>query len=178
MYHGLLVAPHAGPACMPTPAQDPEAFRHELLMSVGCGSGLGELYVTPSLMTPEAWDQLAAALKWNRAHRDILRDAHWVGGKPASEVYGYAAWHPRQGGTVVLRNATGKPQTFVFNTEQVFDLPAGAVRGCTLRNALGTRGAPFSAGPAEEKKLVLRPYEVRLYEATFELTDSHKSPLN
>ncbi len=127
MYHGLLVSPRATPGAMPTPAKDFNSYRNELLMSVACGSGLGELYVTPSLMTPEAWNLLAMGLKWTRAHRDILRDTHWIGGNPLKEIYGYAAWHPKLGGTLVLRNPTAREQTFMLDPQKVFELPSGAV---------------------------------------------------
>ena len=126
MYHGLLVGARATPAPMPKPAENIDSYRHEVLMSVACGSGLGELYVTPSLMTPAAWDILAEGVQWNRAHRDILRDAHWVGGNPVKEVYGSAAWHPQQGGTIVLRNLTGQAQTCMIKLAAAFELPAGA----------------------------------------------------
>jgi hypothetical protein len=168
MYHGLLVTPHAGPAIMPAPAQNIDSYRHEVLMSVACGSGLGELYVTPSLMTPEAWDILAAGLKWSRSHRDILCDAHWVGGKPGSEVYGYAAWHPTKGGTVVLRNATSKPQTFVFQVEQVFELPVAASHRYALKTALGSKGPELHVAVGKPATLTFAPFEVRVYEAAAE----------
>lgn len=158
MYHGLLVAPHAGPASMPTPAADLDAFRHELLMSVGCGSGLGELYVTPGLLTLPAWDALAEALRWSRSHAAILRDTHWVGGSPRSAVYGYAAWHPTHGGTLVLRNPTPQAQTFRLEPVRLFELPPGAPRQWQFRPALGTRAV---TGETVE----LAPFEVLLLDA-------------
>ena len=59
---------------------------------------LQELYLTPSMMTSDAWDRVAEAAKWAHAHAEILVDSHWVGGDPLKlEPYGYAAWS-RQGG--------------------------------------------------------------------------------
>ena len=161
MYHGLLVAARSTPAPMPKPAENLESYRHEVLMSVACGSGLGELYVTPGLMTPKAWDILAAGLKWNRARRDILRDAHWVGGNPLKEVYGYAAWHPQQGGTIVLRNPTGKTKTFALDVAKVLELPEGFAGKFTVASALDDTPAPVrkaEAGKATE--IALAPFEV------------------
>jgi hypothetical protein len=166
MYHGLLVGDRATPAAMPTPAQDLESFRHELNLSVACGSGLGELYVTHSLLTPEAWDILAAGLKWARAHRDILRDTHWIGGNPLKEIYGYAAWHPVQGGTVVLRNPTGREQTFVLYPQVVFELPAGAPQAYRLTPALGTKAVVMETSTAQPVTLKLQPFEVQVWDAT------------
>jgi hypothetical protein len=126
MYHGLIVSPHGCPAVMPTPDANLESFRHEVLMLLGCGSGLGQLYVTPSLMTPAAWDIIAEAIKWSRAHRDILCDSHWVGGKPGAAVNGYAAWHPQRGGMLVLRNARRVEQSFSIDVGKVLELPPEA----------------------------------------------------
>jgi hypothetical protein len=165
MYHGLLVGDRATPAAMPTPAQDLKSFRHELNLSVACGSGLGELYVTHSLMTPEAWDILAAGLKWARAHRDILRDTHWIGGNPLKEIYGFAAWHPVQGGTVTLRNPTGREQTFVLDPQIVFELPAGAPQAYRLTPALETKAVVMETSAAKPITLKLQPFEVQVWEA-------------
>ena len=168
MYHGLLVGPRSTPGAMPKPAQNIDSYRHEVLMSVACGSGLGELYVTPLLMTSEAWDILAGALKWNRAHRDILRDAHWVGGHPVKEVYGYAAWHPQQGGTIVLRNPTGKEQTFLLNPQQIFELPVGVSQRYKLMPVLCAKAEPLHTSAAQPVTLTLQPFEVLVMEATAE----------
>ena len=46
------------------------------------GTSLQELYLTPSMMTPEAWDDVADAAKWAHANADVLVDSHWVGGDP------------------------------------------------------------------------------------------------
>jgi hypothetical protein len=165
MYHGLLVGDRATPAAMPTPAQDLESFRHELNLSVACGSGLGELYVTHSLLTSEAWDILAAGLKWARAHRDILRDTHWIGGNPLKDIYGYAAWHPVQGGTVALRNPTGREQTFVLDPQAVFELPSGVSQTYRFSPALGTGGAPVTAATGKTATLTLKPFEVLVFAA-------------
>ena len=38
------------------------------------GVNLQELYITPELMTPAAWDALAEAANWSRANADMLAD--------------------------------------------------------------------------------------------------------
>ena len=161
MYHGLLVGARSTPALMPKPAENIASYRHEVLMSVACGSGLGELYVTPGLMTPKSWDILAAGLKWSRARRDILRDAHWVGGNPLREVYGYAAWHPQQGGTVVLRNPTGKTKTFALDVAKVFELPGGFPDKFAVTSPLAETPSPLQqAERGKPTEIVLAPFEV------------------
>ena len=169
MYHGLLVCerPLAGKK-MPTPAQDIESFRHEALMAVACGSGLGELYLTPSLMTPEAWDILANGIKWSRAHQDILRDTHWIGGQPLTEIHGYAAWHPQRGGTFVLRNPTGKELTFTLDPQKIFELPPGAPQRYRLTQAMSAKSDDLHASPTQPLTLTLPPFAVQVWEAAAE----------
>jgi hypothetical protein len=133
MYHGLLVGDRHLPTRMPTPAADAESSRHEIPMSVACGSGLGELYVTPKLMTAAAWDALAEGIRWSRGHRTILRATHWVGGDPKQDVYGYAAWDPQQGGPAVLRNPTAGPRSFALDPQSLFELPTAALIHPSIR---------------------------------------------
>jgi len=165
MYHGLLVSDRATPARMPKPAQDIESYRHEAQMAFACGSDLGELYLTPSLMTPEAWDILAAGLKWSRAHRDILRDTHWIGGHPLTEIYGYAAWHPQLGGTLVLRNPTARELTFTLDLQKAFELLPGAPQPYRLTRAMAPQSEVKHASPSKPLPLVLPPFAVQIWEA-------------
>ena len=165
MYHGLLVSDRHTPGRMPTPAANPESCRHEILMSVGCGSGLGELYVTPSLMTSNAWDLLAAGIRWNRSRTEILRDAHWVGGAPDRDVYGYAAWHPAQGGALVLRNPTARPQAYALDIGAALELTADAPRRWSLRAPLcGQSVSSLAAVAGQVTEVVLPPFEVLLFD--------------
>ena len=67
--------PRVGRRCRRQPGEDARArpgsggFRHEMQMMAGFASGLGELYVTPSLMTPEAWACMAECIQWARGFR-------------------------------------------------------------------------------------------------------------
>jgi hypothetical protein len=133
--------------------------------TVACGRDLGELYLTPSLMTPEAWDILAAGLKWSRAHRDILRDTHWIGGHPLTEIYGYAAWHPQLGGTLVLRNPTARELTFTLDVQKAFELPPGAAQPYRLTRAMAAPSEVKHASPSQPLPLVLPPFAVQIWEA-------------
>ena len=168
MYHGLLVCERGLPGEMPKPAQEIESYRHEALMAVGFGSGLGELYVSPSLMTCEAWDILAAGIKWSRAHQDILRDTHWIGGHPLTEIYGYASWHPELGGTIVLRNPTTRDLSFTLDPQKVFELPPGAPQRYRLTPAMGTDDGVLHASAAQPLVLTLPPFAVRIWDASAE----------
>ena len=165
MYHGLLVGDRQLPARMPAPSANPESCRHEILMSVGCGSGLGELYVTHKLMTSEAWDLLAEGIRWSRSRAAILCDTHRVGGDPVKEVYGYAAWHPQHGGTLVLRNPTSRELSFTLDPQQLFELPAGAPQTYRFAPALGTGRSPVNAAAGQSATLTLKAFEVLVFDA-------------
>lgn len=78
-------------------------------MYVARGVQLKELYVTPSLMTPDRWRVLGRALQWAEAHAETLDHTRYVGGEPrAGEVYGYVHWAPHEG-ILVLRNPDVAP---------------------------------------------------------------------
>lgn len=101
-------------------------FRNEVRDYFGTGTQLQEMYITPSLLTKQNWDDLAEAANWSRAHADILKDTHWIGGDPyLLEVYGWASWAPRMG-ILVLRNPNDKPQTIRIDIGKAFQLPQGA----------------------------------------------------
>ena len=140
-------------------------LKNEARSYFGNGAMLQELYLTPSMMTPDAWDRVAEAAKWGAAHAKILVDSHWVGGDPLKlEPYGYAAWSP-EGAVLTLRNPSDKPQEITLDAATVFELPAKAPGTCRLKAAYAdqrVRELTLSAGKAE--KLSLEPFEVLVFE--------------
>jgi hypothetical protein len=109
-------------------------FRNEIRSYFGTGTQLQEMYITPSLLTPSNWDDLAEAANWSRSNADVLQDTHWIGGDPAwLEVYGWASWSPREG-ILVLRNPSDKPQSIAIDVAQAFELPPGAARSFTAHS--------------------------------------------
>ena len=131
------------------------------------GASLQEMYLTPSLMTPAAWDAVAEAAKWAHSRATVLADAHWVGGDPLKlQTYGYAAWNPKQG-TLMLRNPDDQPQTITLDAATVFELPAGAAKKYLLQS-------PFPDQILQRLKLeagrrvnvLLAPFEVLVFDAT------------
>jgi hypothetical protein len=119
MLHGLIYAQYAQ-GLKNDPQND---FRNELRDYFGTGTQLQEMYITPSLLTPQNWDDLAESAKWSRANKDTLVDTHWVGGDPLKlEVYGWASWSPQKA-ILVLRNPSDQPQAFSVDPEKVFELP-------------------------------------------------------
>ncbi len=122
MLHGMIYAQHHKEL-----SKDPgNDFRNEIRSYFGTGTQLQEMYITPSLLTSENWDDLAEAAKWSRANAQVLKDTHWIGGDPAwLEVYGWASWSPEKA-ILVLRNPSDKPQSIALDIEKALQIPAGA----------------------------------------------------
>jgi hypothetical protein len=131
------------------------------------GTSLQELYLTPSMMTPDAWDRVAEAAKWAHANADVLVDSHWVGGDPLKlEPYGYAAWNPRKG-TLMIRNPDDRPTSISLDADTVFELPAGASRQFRLTSPYPDQRIQsllMTAGPPVT--VTLDPFEVLVFDAT------------
>lgn len=124
MLHGIIYA-RFNKELNTDPGND---FRNGVHDYFGTGTQLQEMYITPSLLTQQNWNDLAEAAKWSRANADVLRDTHWVGGDPAwLNVYGWAAWAPREG-ILTLRNPDNKPQSITLDIGKAFQLPEGAAQ--------------------------------------------------
>ena len=158
MLHGLIYARFRKPL-----STDPGGdFRNEVRSYFGTGTQLQEMYVTPSLLTEQNWDDLAEAAKWSRANAEVLKDTHWVGGDPAwLEVYGWASWTPAKG-ILVLRNPSSEPKTISLQLRDVFELPTGAAERYSARSPwvedAGKAAVPIDARVAHGFKLA--PFEV------------------
>jgi len=81
-----------------------DRWMDDVVLNLARGSRIQELYVSPELVSPQAWAMLARGLHWAQAEASMLRNMRWTGGDPAKgEVYGYVS----QKGQVtlyVLRN--------------------------------------------------------------------------
>jgi hypothetical protein len=164
MLHGLIYARYAEHL-----DSDPNGdFADEVHDYFGTGTQLQEMYISPSLLTEKDWDILAEAAKWSRTNADTLVDTHWVGGDPSLlEVYGWASWSPRTG-ILVLRNPSDKPQDFVVDIQNVFELPPDTPKTYEARSPWRqdrqqpsitlTANAPYT--------FHLRPFQVLTLEAT------------
>ncbi len=132
------------------------------------GTDCQELYITPSLMSPQAWDALAEAAKWSRDNSDVLVDTHWVGGDPAKgEIYGWASWSPRKG-IMAFRNPSDKPGKVTIDIGKAFELPARAAQQYSLKSPW-QQDAPKAAivlSANKEHTFELAPFEVLVFDAT------------
>ena len=149
--------------------RDPQSdFRNEARSYFGTGTQLQEMYITPSLLTEQNWDDLAETAKWSRANAEVLKDTHWVGGDPGwLEVYGWAAWTPAKG-TLVLRNPSDKPQSFRISLKDAFELPAGAAENYTAKSPWkDDSGMPaMKLNAAEVREFHVAPFEVLTLDVT------------
>ncbi len=138
----------------------------EIWSGFALGTQMQELYITPSMLTPGQWDDLAAAAKWTRANAETLVDSHWVGGDPRLlAVYGFAAWSPAKG-IVTLRNPSAQEQTFGFDPAAVFELPVGAPVKYSLSSPKGDDVPAESVQAGKPVELRLAPFQVIVIEAT------------
>ncbi len=158
MLHGIIYAQHHKDL-----DKDPDhAFRHEVRSYFGTGTQLQEMYITPSLLSSENWDDLAEAARWSRANAEVLKDTHWIGGDPAwLEPYGWAAWTPRKG-ILVLRNPSDQPQTIRIQLHEVFQLPPGAAADYTATSPWKDQSArpPIELHARTPHSFDLAPFEV------------------
>jgi hypothetical protein len=158
MLHGLIYA-QLEKELSTDPDHD---FRNEIRSYFGTGTQLQEMYITPSLLTEQNWDDLAEAAKWARSNASVLEDTHWIGGNPASlEIYGWASWSPMKA-IITLRNPSDKPQSIRIDPQRVFELPPRAVREFTAHSPwtedAGKPPLKMHAGVAQEFRLA--PFEV------------------
>jgi hypothetical protein len=163
MLHGLIYA-RSAKGLSDDPGHD---FRDEVRSYFGTGTQLQEMYITPLLLGPQDWDDLAEAARWSRANQEVLKDTHWVGGDPAlGEVYGWAAWAPGKG-ILTLRNPSSKPREFIVDVAKVFELPAEAPKAYTARSPWRSdAGRPAIALVAGKPVTIrLEPFEVLTLEA-------------
>ncbi|HEX3892415.1 MAG TPA: enterotoxin [Terracidiphilus sp.] len=158
MLHGMIFAQHHKQLNR-DPGND---FHNEVRSYFGAGTQLQEMYITPSLLSPSNWDDLAESAKWSRANADVLKDTHWVGGDPARlAVYGWASWTPRKG-ILVLRNPSDKDQSIAVKLQDVFELPPDAKQAyratCPWKDQAGHPVIVLEAHDVHE--FCLAPFEV------------------
>jgi len=162
MLHGIIYAEHANGL-----KDDPtNAFRDEIWSYFGTGTQLQELYITPSLLSKQNWDDLAEAAKWSRKNAESLVDVHWVGGNPKNlEVYGWASWSGKSG-TLTLRNPSDMPRTFDIDIAKFYELPNGSVGTLVGKNPFkaGRTGFALELPIGNKVNLDLKPFEVVVLE--------------
>lgn len=162
MLHGIIYAKSAHGLNHDTN----NVLKSEIRAMFGGGTQLQEMYITPSLMTPENWDTLAEAANWARTNADTLVDTHWVGGRPEDKrVYGWAAWSPKKG-ILTLRNPTSRAASIKIDPAKAFELPAAAPREYSVASPFKDQSCEVTKLKAgEETTFALKPFEVLVIEA-------------
>jgi hypothetical protein len=162
MLHGIIYAKSAHDLNYDTN----NILKSEIRAYFGNGTQLQEMYITPALMTPQNWDDLAEAAKWSRANAETLVDTHWIGGSPADRtIYGWASWSPKKG-ILTLRNPTARAQQIKIDPANVFELPDGAAQNYAIVNPFKDQTVGVTKLRAgEETAFKLGPFEVLVVEA-------------
>jgi hypothetical protein len=163
MHHGIVLGRHYQGQRVAKAGAD---LKHEARSYFGNGAMLQELYLTPALMTPAAWDRVAESAKWAKANADVLADSHWVGGDPLKlEPYGYAAWATRKG-TLTLRNPDDQPREITLDAATVFELPAAAAKKYALASPYkDQRVQNLTLEAGKPVTVRLEPFEVLVFDA-------------
>ncbi|MCK5834363.1 MAG: hypothetical protein KAG98_01355 [Lentisphaeria bacterium] len=174
MVHGTILAKKVGKELNHTTEGE---FRDEIRSMFGGGSQLQELYITPSLMNKQNWDDLAVAAKWARKNADTLLDVHWVGGNPyKNQIYGFAAWSPDHS-ALTFRNPSDKEETFSFTIRELLELPEGYNGVMKLKcpfpitiikgkAQLPQRLMQATRSVDKKIKLKMKPFEVLVFDLT------------
>jgi len=163
MLHGIIYAKNAVHL---TNMSDGD-FASQTREFFGTGTQLQELYLTPSRLNRQNWDDLAEAARWARRNADVLADSHWVGGDPSrDEVYGCAAWSPRLG-IMTLRNPTAKPLKLTTDLATLFELPASAAAAFQLTSPWTNEAdlPPLTLAAHQTHDFSLQPFQVLVLEA-------------
>jgi len=88
-----------------------ESFSNEVLMYLGRGVTMWELYVSPDLLNEQEWRAIAQDVKWAKQNMDVLLKTKMILGNPLKgEVYGYIHLTRRKG-IILLRNPAIEPKT-------------------------------------------------------------------
>ena len=164
MLHGIIYAKNASHLTNMTDAD----FADQTREFFGNGTQLQEMYITPSLLDKQNWDDLAEGAKWSRRNADVLVDTHWIGGDPGTgEIYGWASWSPRKA-ILVLRNPTDQPANFTADAAKLFELPPGAPGKIVMHSPWKRdRQEPsITLESGQPATLALKPFEVLVLEAT------------
>jgi len=163
MLHGIIYATNA----QHLNAMSDTDFADQARAFFGNGTQLQEMYITPSLLNQQNWDDLAEAAKWSRANADTLVDTHWIGGDPGkNEVYGWASWSPRKA-ILVLRNPNDQPANYTVDAGNVFEIPANAKKTFRLHSPWkkDSKLADIKLRADEPHVFNLQPFEVLVLES-------------
>ena len=92
-------------------AEPLDKFTDNALLYFARGISMGELYISPDLLTDEEWDALAMSIHWAKDRFPILDSTEMVGGNPEGRnPYGYVHFEGKRG-IIAARNPFMEPKT-------------------------------------------------------------------
>jgi hypothetical protein len=92
-------------------AEPLDKFTDNALLYFARGISMGELYISPDLLTDEEWDALALSIQWAKDRFPILDSTEMVGGNPEGRYpYGYVHFEGKRG-IIAARNPFMEPKT-------------------------------------------------------------------
>ncbi|MGD9344602.1 MAG: alpha-galactosidase [Candidatus Aminicenantes bacterium] len=107
-------------------AEPLEKFTDNALLYFARGISMGELYISPDLLTDEEWDALAMSVQWAKDRFSILDSTEMVGGNPEERnPYGYAHFEGKRG-IIAARNPFMEPKTLKLFLSPALGLDPGA----------------------------------------------------
>ncbi len=115
-----------------TETADTRDFKNQVMMYLGRGLMLWELYVSPKIMTQDELDFLAETLAWGKKRSGLLATSQMILGNPFNnEVYGYMHLKNRQG-LLFLRNPAAAEATATLHIERDVMLHEPGHASCQL----------------------------------------------
>lgn len=103
-----------------------DKFTDNALLYFARGISMGELYISPDLLTDDEWDALAGAILWAKDRFHVLASTEMIGGDPEKrEAYGYAHFDGTRG-IIAARNSFIEPQSLRVELTPSLGLDANA----------------------------------------------------
>ncbi|HIE50950.1 MAG TPA: hypothetical protein EYP85_04260 [Armatimonadetes bacterium] len=141
-----------------------DRWANNVILNLGRGSMLKELYLTPARLDEARWRVLAEALAWAEANQKVLAQGEMLPGNPeAGEVYGYAHFSAGHG-FVCLRNPSLEAQRVTINLAAWTEPGSGPFVVQTLYPYRFVQGLKVAA--TDTLTLTLGPYETQLLSFT------------
>jgi hypothetical protein len=145
-------------------AEPLDKFTDNALLYFARGISMGELYISPDLLTDDEWDALAMSIRWAKDRFPILDSTEMVGGNPEERnPYGYVHFDGRRG-IIAARNPYMEPKTLKLALSPVLGVNPAA-ESLVLDKVYPVRYISpglFRAGA--DLEIPLEGYETAVYE--------------
>lgn len=140
------------------------SFANEVIMYVGRGVMMWELYISPDALNNREWEILASSLRWAKENSSVLSHTAMILGNPIRrEPYGYVHLTPAKG-IVLFRNPAAGPSHVEFVlADSLGQLASGTAYVLHMLYPYNIV-LPGTYRPGDRIDLPLDPYEVVLAE--------------